>query len=69
MSADVAGFDSEFMEKLRKDRLVFVSEVVEIGKKHGLSVSQVNRILEQAERSGVGLRDVVFVCLEVVDDG
>lgn len=58
----MAGFDTEFMAKLRKDRLVFVSEVVEMGKKHGLSESQVERILEQAERSGVGFRDIVFVC-------
>jgi hypothetical protein len=69
VSADLAGFDAEFMEKLKKDRLMFVSEVVDIGKRHGLTESQVDRILEQAERSGVGTRDEVFICLESVGDG
>jgi hypothetical protein len=69
VSADLTGFDSEFMEKLRKDRLIFVSEVVELGKRHGLAESQVERILEQAEKSGVGMRDEVFVCLESVGNG
>lgn len=69
MIADLAGFDAEFMSKLRKDRLVFISEVLEIGKAHGLSEAQVARILDQAEKSGVGLGDEVFVCLEPEDNG
>jgi hypothetical protein len=69
VSADLAGFDFEFMEKLRKDRLVFISEVMDTGKRHGLTESQVGRILEQAERSGVVMREEVFICLESEDDG
>jgi len=69
MIADLAGFDAEFMSRLRKDRLMFLSEVLETGKKHGLSESQVDRILEQAENSGVGLREEVFLCTESVGDG
>jgi hypothetical protein len=69
VTADLAGFDAEFMRKLRRDRLVFLSEVLEIGKKHGLSGSQVDRILEQAERSGMGFREIVFVCSESGEDG
>jgi hypothetical protein len=63
MSADLSGFDSEFMEKLRKDRLLLISEVVDMGMRHGLTESQVGRILEQAEKVGVGFREEVFVCL------
>lgn len=69
MIADFVGFDAEFMLKLRHDRLVFVTEVLEIGKKHGLSEGQVDRILEEAEKSGVGIRDEAFVCMEPENDG
>ena len=69
MIADLAGFDTEFMTKLRRDRLIFISEVAEIGRKHGLSDAQVERVLEQAEKMGVGLRDDDFVCLEQENHG
>ncbi len=64
MTSDLARFEAELMFKLRKDRLVFVSEVMEMGNRHGLSDEQVYRILEQAEKLRVGCFDFVFVCLE-----
>ena len=62
--ADFASFDTEFMEQLKHDRLVFVSEIVALGKKHGLSEAQVMRIILQAELSGVGFRAEAFVYAE-----
>jgi hypothetical protein len=59
--ADVAGFDSEFSKRLRLDRLVFLSELYELGKRFGLSREQVDRVVGQAEVSGKGFTDVVVV--------
>ena len=59
----------EFLEKLKKARLLFVSEVIAIGKSHGLSKEQVDRILEQAEVSGLGFSEIVFVSSGVENDG
>ena len=70
MSVDLIGFNEEFMAKLRKDRLVFVSDAEEMGKKYGLSLAQVDRFLLEGEGSGLGIRDVVFVLLdESEEDG
>jgi len=59
--ADVAGFDSEFSRTLKKDRFMFVSEIYELGKRFGLSREQVERAVVQAELSGKGFSEVVFV--------
>ena len=69
MSADVIEFESEFLDRLKTARLLFVSEIVKLGKAHGLSVEQVERIMEHAERSGLGFSETVFVCSEVENDG
>ena len=49
------------MERLKRDRMMFLSEIVEMGKKYGLSKSQVHRILEQAESTDVVCLEVAFV--------
>ncbi|MGH2638892.1 MAG: hypothetical protein ACRDF4_06380 [Rhabdochlamydiaceae bacterium] len=59
--ADYSSFDKEFMERLERDRMLFVSEIIVIGMKHGLTESQVRRILEQAESLGVGFSETAFV--------
>ncbi len=69
MASDVNGFESEFIERLKTARLLFVSEIVKLGKAHGLSEEQVDRILEHAEMSGLGFRETVFVCSEVESHG
>jgi hypothetical protein len=69
MGADFEGFESEFMAKLKDAIVLFVPEIVELGAKHGLAESQVNRILDHAEESGLGLRYEAFVYLEPDDDG
>ncbi len=50
------------MSRLKKDRMIFIREIEEIGRRHGLSQDQVARILTQAMLSGIGFADVVFVC-------
>ncbi len=59
--ADLASFESEFMNKLRRNKMIFIWEIEQIGKKHGLTQDQVERILAQAMLSGIGFADVVFV--------
>ena len=49
------------MSKLRRDRIVFVSEILGLGKQYGLTKERVLRIIEQAELSGVGFRAETFV--------
>ena len=67
--ADLASFDIEFTKKLKDEKLLLVSEIYDLGKRHGLSESQVERIIEQAETWGLGFREVVFVYLEQDNDG
>jgi len=69
MDADFEGFESELMAKLKDVIVVFVPEIIELGAKHGLSESQVDRILDHAEKSGLGLRYEAFVYLEPDNDG
>jgi len=69
MAADVTGFESEFLKRLKTARLLFVSEIVKLGKAHGLSEEQVERVLEHAERSSLGFSETVFVCSEVENYG
>jgi hypothetical protein len=59
--ADVTGFDSEFSRRLKKDRFMFMSEIYELGKRFGLSREQVERAVVQAEMTGKGFSEVVFV--------
>jgi len=59
--ADLASFESEFMSKLKHDRMIFIWEIEQIGKKHGLTQDQITRILTQAMLSGIGFADVVFI--------
>lgn len=61
MTADVNGFEREFLMRLKTERLLFVTEIVKLGKAHGLSKEQVDRILEQAEVSGLGFSEIAFV--------
>jgi hypothetical protein len=67
--ADLAAFDTEFTKRLKDERLLLVSEIYDLGKRHGLSESQVERIIGQAETSGLGFREVAFVYLEQEHDG
>jgi hypothetical protein len=66
---DVLSFQNELLVKLKKERLLFVTEIIKIGKTHGLSREQVDRILAEAEVSGLGFSEIVFVCSEVRDNG
>jgi hypothetical protein len=59
--ADVVSFDTELIRLLKEDRLLFIAEVYELGKKFGLSQEQVDRVVTQAEVSGTGLREVVLL--------
>jgi len=43
---------------------LFFSELVKLGKEHGLSQDQVDRILDEAERTGLGFIDIVFVRID-----
>jgi hypothetical protein len=69
MDADFEGFESQLTAKLKEAKVLFVLEIVELGAKHGLSESLVDRILDHAEKSGLGLRCEAFVYLEPDDDG
>lgn len=59
--ADYASFDKEFMSILERDKLVFISEILLLGKKYGLTEGQVMRINTQAEMSRIGFKAEVFV--------
>ena len=67
--ADFEGFESQFMAKLKDAIVLFFPEIIELGAKHGLSEAQVERILDHAEKSGLGLRFDGFVYLEPDEDG
>ena len=69
MPADLTGFESEFLVRLKTARLLFVSEIVKLGEAHGLSEEQVERVLEHAERSGLGFSETVFVYSEAENHG
>jgi len=59
--ADIAGFDSEFSKRLKKDGFMFLSEIYELGERFGLSREQLERAVVQAEMTGKGFSEVVFV--------
>jgi len=67
--ADFEGFESQFMAKLKDATVLFFPEIIELGAKHGLSEAQVERILDHAEKSGLGLRFDGFVYLEPDENG
>jgi hypothetical protein len=69
MCADIEGFERQLVAKLRDAVVLFIPEIIELGTKHGLSESQVNRILDHAEKSGLGLRYETFVYLEPDEHG
>ena len=69
MSADFEGFESLLLARLKEALALFVPENVELGAKYGLSESQVDRILDHVEKSGLGLRSEAFVHVEPDEDG
>ena len=69
MSADFEGFESLLLARLKEAIVLFVPEIVELGAKYGLSESQVDRILDQVEKSGLGLRSEAFMYVEPDKDG
>ena len=62
--ADFAGFESQLTARLKEAIVLFIPEIVELGAQHGLSEVEVERILDHAEKSGLGLRYEAFVYLE-----
>ncbi len=62
--ADVSGFDVALMVKLRKEGTVLMFEIYELGKKFGLSKEQVDRWVTQAEVSGKGFAEMMFIYRE-----
>jgi len=67
--ADIVGFEREFVKRLKDEKFLFVYEIRCIGKDHGLSRSQVERIIDLAQTMSLGFRDVVFVYLGQDNDG
>ena len=59
--ADLAGFDAELIRLLKNDRLLFLEEVYRLGVSFGLSKEQIDRVVAQAEATGVGLREIVLL--------
>jgi hypothetical protein len=60
--ADFGSFVEEFLEKLRYDRLIPLIDNLDMAKKYGVSHELVSRMLEPAESSGIGFRELAFVC-------
>jgi hypothetical protein len=67
--ADYEGFERALMARLKEAIVLFIPEIVELGAQHGLSEVEVERILDHAEKSGLGLRYEAFVYLEREKDG
>lgn len=51
------------MERLKRDRMMFVSEIETMGEKYGLSRFHIQRILKNGETIGVGFTAEAFVYL------
>ena len=66
--ADFASFYEEFIERLKRDRMMFVSEIVALGNMHGLSEPQVQRVIAQAVSSGLGFLEASFIYVKVPDN-
>lgn len=65
---DTTSFERELMQRLKHDRMMFLHEILDLGKKMGLQEYQILRIIEHAEISGVGLMMEVFVYATPFDE-
>ncbi len=65
--ADLSGFYAELKRSLKRDRILFMPELYELGTAFGLSREQVERAVAETEASGKVLREVALLWMEKED--